>query len=75
MRAIVQREIGGPEVLRLEEVEDPVAGAGQVVVRLRAAALNRRDTYIRTGRYAGITAADHPRLRRRGHRSRGRRAA
>ncbi len=54
MRAIVQREIGGPEVLRLEDVDDPVAGPGQVVVRLRAAALNRRDTYIRSGRYAGI---------------------
>jgi len=54
MRAIVQREIGGPDVLRLEDVEDPVAGAGQVVVRLRAAAVNHRDTYIRTGQYAGI---------------------
>jgi len=55
VRAIVQRATGGPEVLRLEEVEDPVPGPGQVVVRLRAAALNRRDVYIRTGRYAGIT--------------------
>jgi zinc-binding alcohol dehydrogenase/oxidoreductase len=55
VRAIVQRETGGPEVLRLEEVADPVPGPGEVVVRLRAAAVNHRDLYIRTGRYAGIT--------------------
>jgi NADPH:quinone reductase-like Zn-dependent oxidoreductase len=54
MRAIVQRETGGPEVLRLEEVEDPTPGPGEVVVRLHAAALNRRDVYIRTGQYANI---------------------
>jgi zinc-binding alcohol dehydrogenase/oxidoreductase len=54
MRAIVQREIGGPEVLRLEEVEDLSPGPGEVVVRLKAAALNRRDAFIRTGNYAGI---------------------
>jgi len=54
MLAIVQAKTGGPEVLRLEEVEDPMPGPGEVVVRLRAAALNRRDVYIRTGNYAGI---------------------
>src|SRR5579871_4828172 len=54
MQAIVQRELGGPEVLRLEEVDDPRPGPGEAVVRLRAAALNHRDVYIRTGRYAGI---------------------
>ena len=30
-------EDGGPEVLRVEEVPDPVAGRGEVLVRLRAA--------------------------------------
>ncbi len=54
MRAIVQRETGGPEVLRLEEVDDLLPGPGDVVVRLRAAALNRRDLWIRIGQYAGI---------------------
>lgn len=54
MQAIVQRETGGPEVLRLEEVEDPRPGPGEVTVRLRAAALNRRDYWIRIGQYAGM---------------------
>jgi NADPH:quinone reductase-like Zn-dependent oxidoreductase len=54
MNAIVLRETGGPEVLRVESVPDPVPGPGEVVVRLRAAALNRRDLWIRMGRYAGI---------------------
>lgn len=54
MRAIVLRETGGPEVLRLESVPDPEPGPGEVVVRVRAAALNRRDAWIRMGRYAGI---------------------
>jgi zinc-binding alcohol dehydrogenase/oxidoreductase len=54
MNAIVLRETGGPEVLRLETVADPVPDPGEVVVRVRAAALNRRDAWIRTGRYAGI---------------------
>jgi len=55
VRAVVLRELGGPESLRLEEVPDPQPGPGQVVVRLQAAALNRRDVWIRRGQYAGIT--------------------
>jgi zinc-binding alcohol dehydrogenase/oxidoreductase len=54
MNAIVLRAIGGPENLLWEAVPFPAAGAGEVVVRLRAAALNRRDIWIRTGKYAGI---------------------
>lgn len=54
MKAIVLRETGGPEKLMLEEVPDPKPGPGEVVVRLKAAALNHRDVWIRSGRYAGI---------------------
>lgn len=54
MKAILLRQAGSPEALKLEEVEDPRPGQGEVLVRLRAAALNRRDVWIRTGRYAGI---------------------
>jgi NADPH:quinone reductase len=43
MRAIVVHEGGGPEVLRLEEVPDPKAIAGQVLVRIEAAAVNHFD--------------------------------
>lgn len=54
MQAIVLRQAGGPEELRLEEVADPIPGPGEVTVRLRAAALNRRDVWIRIGQYAGL---------------------
>ena len=42
-------EDGGPEVLRVEEVPDPVAGPGQVLVRVRAASLNHLDVWVRKG--------------------------
>jgi NADPH:quinone reductase-like Zn-dependent oxidoreductase len=49
MNAVVLREPGGPEVLRVEAVADPAPAAGDVVVRLRAAAVNHRDIWIRSG--------------------------
>jgi NADPH2:quinone reductase len=51
MKAIKVHEFGAPEMMRLEEVPDPVPGEGQVVVRLRAAGVNPVDTYIRNGAY------------------------
>lgn len=51
MKAIVIRQYGGPEVLRLEEVPDPKPGAGEVVVRLHAAGVNPVDAYVRAGTY------------------------
>jgi NADPH2:quinone reductase len=52
MRAIVVREFGGPEKLKLEDVPDPEPGAGEVLVRIRAAGVNPVDAYIHTGTYA-----------------------
>ena len=52
MKAIRIHEFGGPEVLRLEEVPEPAAAAGQVRVRVRAAGVNPVDTYIRGGVHA-----------------------
>jgi zinc-binding alcohol dehydrogenase/oxidoreductase len=49
MKAVVLREPGGPEALVYEETETPVVGPGEALVRLRAAALNHRDTFIRQG--------------------------
>jgi zinc-binding alcohol dehydrogenase/oxidoreductase len=49
MNAVVLRETGAPEVLRLDSAPDPEAGPGEVVVALRAAALNRRDVFLRKG--------------------------
>lgn len=54
MKAVVLRTLGEPDVLQLEERPDPRPGAGDVIVRLRAAALNHRDVFIRRGQYAGI---------------------
>jgi NADPH:quinone reductase-like Zn-dependent oxidoreductase len=42
-------EDGGPDVLRVEEVPDPVAGAGEVLIRIRAASLNHLDVWVRKG--------------------------
>jgi zinc-binding alcohol dehydrogenase/oxidoreductase len=49
VNAVVLRETGPPEVLRLDSAPDPEPGPGEVVVALRAAALNRRDIFLRKG--------------------------
>ena len=49
MNAVQLTETGPPEVLGISTVPDPVAGPGEVVVELRAAALNRRDVFLRKG--------------------------
>ena len=51
MRTTVIRSLGGPEVLVTEDVDEPVAGPGNVVVDIAAAGLNFIDTYHRTGLY------------------------
>lgn len=49
MRAVVVRETGGPEVLRLEEVPAPEPGPGEVLVRVEAAGVNHYDLNQRAG--------------------------
>jgi NADPH:quinone reductase-like Zn-dependent oxidoreductase len=49
VRAVRIHEDGGPEVLVLEEAPDPRPGPGEVLVRLRASALNHLDIWIRKG--------------------------
>ena len=49
MKAIRIHEDGGPDVLRYEDVEDPVPGDGEVLIRLRAASLNHIDLWVRQG--------------------------
>ncbi len=41
MKAMIYREFGPPEVLRYEEVPDPVAGPGEIVIEVRAVSVNR----------------------------------
>ena len=52
MRAIVVRQFGGPDVMKIEEVPPPSAGPGQILIRVRAIGVNPVDTYIRSGTYA-----------------------
>jgi NADPH:quinone reductase-like Zn-dependent oxidoreductase len=49
VKAIRIHEDGGPEVLRYEDVPDPTPAAGEVLIRLRAAALNHLDVWVRKG--------------------------
>ncbi len=49
MKAIRLHQPGGPEQLRLDEVPTPRPGPGEVLVQLKAAALNHRDIWIRLG--------------------------
>jgi len=49
VKAIRIHEDGGPEVLRYEDAPDPTPAAGQVLIRIRAAALNHIDLWIRSG--------------------------
>jgi NADPH2:quinone reductase len=51
MRAVQVFEAGGPEALRLVDLDPPVPGPGQVVVEIAAAGVNFIDVYHREGRY------------------------
>jgi NADPH:quinone reductase-like Zn-dependent oxidoreductase len=51
MRAVVVTEPGEPEVLEVQEVPDPAPQAGEVLVRVAAAGINRADLLQRQGNY------------------------
>ena len=50
-KAVRVHEFGGPEVMRIEEIEVPPPGKGEVLVRFHAAGVNFIDTYFRSGAY------------------------
>jgi putative PIG3 family NAD(P)H quinone oxidoreductase len=52
MRAVVLTEYGGPEVLRVSDVDDPVPGPDEILVAVEHSAINRADVVQRLGRYA-----------------------
>ena len=56
MKAVVVHQYGGPEVLKFEEYPDPVAGPGEVLVRVAASSVNPIDYKRR----AGFTKAFYP---------------
>jgi len=51
MRALLSHEPGGPDTLRLSELPDPTAGPGELLVRVRAAAINYPDVLIIEDKY------------------------
>ncbi len=60
MKAIVFREFGGPDVMRLEEVPAPVPSAGEVLLKVEAVSVNRTlDLAVRAGRYARPITLPH----------------
>lgn len=52
MKAIQAHKFGGPEVLQLDEIDAPAAGAGDVLIDIKAAGVNPADTYMLGGAYA-----------------------
>jgi NADPH:quinone reductase len=61
-KAIVMRTPGGPEVLRVEEVEVGDPGPGQVRLRQTAVGVNYHDIYVRSGLYKTLTLPGIPGL-------------
>ena len=51
MRALLSETLGGPETLQLREVADPVAGPGELLVRVRACSINYPDVLIIEDKY------------------------
>ncbi len=60
MKAVRIHQYGGPEVLRYEDAPRPVAGPGEVLVKVRAAGVNPVDWKIREGWLQGMTNYELP---------------
>ena len=58
MRAVVLTEHGGPEVLRISDIPVPQPDAEEVLVAVRATALNRADLLQRMGMYPNPSPAE-----------------
>src|SRR5271168_754328 len=60
MRAVRFDDYGGVDVLEVRDVEDPVPGAGEVLVAVRAAGINPGEASIRTGLLHSVWPATFP---------------
>jgi zinc-binding alcohol dehydrogenase/oxidoreductase len=54
MKAVRLNELGGPEKLHVEEIPAPIPGPGEILVKIKRAAFNRRDVFITQDLYPGI---------------------
>ncbi len=55
MRAIVVTKVGGPEVLQIQEIPDPVPSEGEVLIRVKAFGINHAETHMRRGEWPEAT--------------------
>ena len=55
MQAVRLHETGGPEKLRVEMIDAPITNDNEMLIRVKAAAFNRRDVFITQGLYPNIT--------------------
>jgi NADPH:quinone reductase-like Zn-dependent oxidoreductase len=62
VRAVQFSDYGGPEVLRVAEVDEPHAGPGQIRIAVRAASINPIDWKRRSGMFAGETPLEQPEI-------------
>ncbi|MFC8661824.1 NADP-dependent oxidoreductase [Streptomyces sp. NPDC057199] len=60
MFAVQYHRYGGPEVLGVEEAEEPHAGPGQIRIAVRATGVTPADSYLRSGMLQSITSLDFP---------------
>ena len=59
MQAVVVREFGGPEALRVVETPAPKPGPGQVLITIAAAAVNPVDAFTRSGGFPDLAELGH----------------
>src|SRR5579875_1738491 len=60
MRAICIHSFGGPEVLQLDQIDQPSAGEGELLIKVTAASVNPVDYKMRQGGYPLLKAEDLP---------------
>ncbi len=62
MKAAIYERYGTPEVLEIRDIAEPVAGPGEVKVRVSAASVNPKDALTRSGRFRRIAGPEFPKL-------------
>ena len=62
MRAVVFDRYGSADVLEIREVAEPEPGRGEVRIKVKAAALNPKDSFVRKGRFKLLTGSTFPKM-------------
>jgi len=62
MKAAVYDRFGEPDVLHVRDMPKPVPGAGEVLVRVHAMAVNPKDALIRLGKFRRLSGSNFPKL-------------